>query len=106
MAEQSALSMTPSPIPSASAVQHHAPVISQLAPLDSYALHPTDHPRIVLVSQQLQEDNYASWSRSMHLALSSKHKLGFIDGSLKKPDPVTDPILTESWQCTNDIVST
>ena len=103
MAEQSTPSTTPSPL--ASAIQHCELVISQPASSDLYALPPSDHPGIVLISQPLQEDNYASWSRSMHLALSGKHKLGFIDGSLKKPDPVINPVLAESWQCTNDIVS-
>ena len=42
----------------------------------------------------------------MSVALSSKRKLRFIDGSLKKLDPVTDLVLAESWQCTNDITST
>ena len=42
----------------------------------------------------------------MHLALSCKCKPGFIDGTLPKPDPLVDPALAESWQCTNDIVST
>ncbi|XP_072060374.1 uncharacterized protein [Arachis hypogaea] len=42
----------------------------------------------------------------MRLALSGKCKICFIDGSLPKPDPVLDHALTESWQCTNDIVTT
>ena len=42
----------------------------------------------------------------MRLALSSKRKLGFIDGSLPKPDPAIDLVLVETWQCMNDIIST
>ncbi|XLR04639.1 hypothetical protein S83_070837 [Arachis hypogaea] len=41
----------------------------------------------------------------MRLALSGKRKIGFIDGSLPKPDPALDPVLAETWQCTNDIVT-
>ncbi|XP_020965447.1 uncharacterized protein LOC110266048 [Arachis ipaensis] len=73
---------------------------------DAYTLHSSDHPGLILVSQPLQEDNYASWCRSMRLALSEKCKIGFIDGSLPKPDPALDPVLVETWQCTNDIVTT
>ncbi|XLR54908.1 hypothetical protein S83_005580 [Arachis hypogaea] len=69
---------------------------------DAYTLHSSDHPGLILVSQPLQEDNYAFWCRSMRLALSGK----FIDGSLPKPDPTLDPVLAETWQCTNDIVTT
>ncbi|XP_015963417.1 uncharacterized protein LOC107487313 [Arachis duranensis] len=69
-------------------------------------LQSDDHPGLVLVSQPLQEDNYAFWCRSMRLALSEKRKICFIDGSLSKPDPVLDLALAESWQCTNDIVTT
>ena len=42
----------------------------------------------------------------MHLALNGKCKLGFIDASLLKLDFVVDPVLAESWQCADDIVST
>ena len=98
------------------AENHALPQIPQQPPLvppsaphavsDPYSLHPSDHPGLMLVSQPLQEDNYASCRRSMRLALSGKRKLGFIDGSLPKPDPAVDPVLAETWQCTNDIVST
>ncbi|XLR43374.1 hypothetical protein S83_028034 [Arachis hypogaea] len=73
---------------------------------DAYLLQYDDHPELVLVSQLLQEDNYASWCRSMRLALSEKCKIFSIDGSLPKPDPVLDPALAKSWQCTNDIITT
>ncbi|XLR34891.1 hypothetical protein S83_062791 [Arachis hypogaea] len=60
----------------------------QISPIsDAYSLQSGHHPKLVLISQPLQEDNYAFWCRSMRLALSEKRKLGFIDGSLPKPDP-------------------
>ena len=51
-----------------------------------YFLYHSDGPGLVLVSQSLIGDNYASWSRAMLIALSVKNKLGFIDGSIKKPE--------------------
>ena len=51
-----------------------------------YFLHHSDSTGLVLVSQLLVGDNYASWSRAMTIALSIKNKLGFINGSLLKPD--------------------
>ncbi|XP_015962836.1 uncharacterized protein LOC107486774 [Arachis duranensis] len=73
---------------------------------EAYSLQFDDYPGLVLVSQPLQEDNYASWYRLMRLAFSDKRKIGFIDGSLQKPYPIVHPVLVESWQCTNDIVTT
>ncbi|EXC16177.1 hypothetical protein L484_024345 [Morus notabilis] len=48
-------------------------------------------------------DNYASWSRAMMIALSVKNKLGFIDGSITKPEG-TDLNLLSSWIRNNNMV--
>ncbi|KAL5790526.1 hypothetical protein ACOSQ2_005414 [Xanthoceras sorbifolium] len=40
-----------------------------------FFLHHSDNPGLVLVSQTLTRDNYASWSKSMLIALSVKNKL-------------------------------
>ncbi|KAL1308527.1 uncharacterized protein [Arachis hypogaea] len=74
--------------------------------VDPYNLSPADQPGLILVTQQLVEDNYHSWSRAMQKALNSKRKLGFITGSVPKPDPITEPEKFENWQCVNDVIST
>ncbi|KAE8683119.1 hypothetical protein F3Y22_tig00111213pilonHSYRG00052 [Hibiscus syriacus] len=51
-----------------------------------YHLHQSDNPGMILVSQLLSNDNFHSWKRSMMLALSTKNKLGFVDGSIQAPD--------------------
>lgn len=51
-----------------------------------YYLHQSNSPSLILVSQPLIGDNYASWSKSMVIALSVKNKLGFVDGSIPKPE--------------------
>ncbi|PNX65137.1 hypothetical protein L195_g062447, partial [Trifolium pratense] len=56
-----------------------------------YYLHPNENPALVLVSPSLTAKNYHTWSRSMHIALISKNKDKFIDGSLPKPS-VSDPL--------------
>jgi hypothetical protein len=37
------------------------------------------------VAVTLKGENYRNWARSMKTALRAKTKLGFIDGSIKKP---------------------
>ena len=72
-------------------------------PLSPFFLHYSDSPGLVLVSQQLTGDNYPSWTRAMIIALSVKNKLGFIDGSISRPDG-TDSNLLSSWTRNNSIV--
>ena len=55
-----------------------------------------------LVSDSFDGTGYSNWKRSMRIALSARNKLGFIDGSIPKPDP-TDPTFT-SWCRCNDMV--
>ena len=62
-----------------------------------YFLHASDHLGLNLVSQPLTELNFNSWSRSMKMALNSKRKLGFVDGSVPKPDADADPDLIVAW---------
>lgn len=71
--------------------------------LDPYYLHHSDTPGSLLVSQVLTGDNYVSWSRSMRIALDIKNKLGFIDGSIQKPES-EDPKLLRKWRRNNGIV--
>ncbi|XP_072060200.1 uncharacterized protein [Arachis hypogaea] len=73
---------------------------------DLFFLSSTDQPGLTLVTQQLTEENYNSWSRTMKKALNTKRKLGFINGSVSRPDPELDAEQFETWQCVNDIVST
>ncbi|XP_022851410.1 uncharacterized protein LOC111373157 [Olea europaea var. sylvestris] len=67
-----------------------------------FYLHHTHNPGLILVSQPLTGDNYASWSRSMKIALSVKNKLGFINGSISRPAGNDD--LLKSWMRNNNIV--
>src|ERR1051325_10586728 len=64
-----------------------------------FYLHPNENPALVLVSPLLDDKNYHSWA---HIALISKNKEKFIDGSLNKP-PVSDPLYA-SWIRCNTMV--
>ncbi|XP_057756496.1 uncharacterized protein LOC130975775 [Arachis stenosperma] len=74
--------------------------------IDPYNLSPADQPGLILVTQQLSEDNYHSWSRAIRKALNAKRKLGFITGYVPQPDPTTELEKFKNWQCVNDVVST
>lgn len=69
-----------------------------------FFLHHSDNPGLILVSQHLTGDNYPSWSRAMTIALSVKNKLGFINGSLLKPDG-NDLNLLNSFRNSNMVIS-
>ncbi|CAL1406127.1 unnamed protein product [Linum trigynum] len=54
-----------------------------------YYLNPNENLSQSIVSEVFDGTNYSMWSRSMRLALKTKHKLGFVDGSILAP-PTTD----------------
>lgn len=71
------------------------------AQLNPFLLHHSNTPATILVTNVLNgASNYNSWSKAMLLALSGKNKLGFINGTIKKPEGSLLP----AWQCNNDIV--
>ncbi|KAI9165411.1 hypothetical protein LWI28_013668 [Acer negundo] len=66
--------------------------------------HHSDHPGLVLISKPLTRDNYSTWKRAMTLALNSKNKLGFVNGSINAPSKTTDPEGYGAWSRCNDMV--
>ncbi|KAG7554602.1 Retrotransposon Copia-like N-terminal [Arabidopsis suecica] len=50
-----------------------------------FFLHSADHPGLTLVALRLDGTNYDDWEAAMRIALDSKGKIGFIDGSLTRP---------------------
>ncbi|GAV66404.1 UBN2_3 domain-containing protein, partial [Cephalotus follicularis] len=70
---------------------------------DPLFLHPSDTPEVNLVNEPLiGTKNYEVWSRAMMIALTTKNKLDFINGSCKKPE-AHSPILHQ-WERCNAIV--
>ena len=70
---------------------------------NTYFLPTTESPGIVLTSQPLTgPENYMSWARSVFLALSSRNKFGFVNGSIPEPDPSSP--LYKSWSSCNTTV--
>lgn len=52
---------------------------------DPYFLSSGDNPRQQLGTMLFNGDNFINWSRGVKMALGTKNKLCFIDGSLPKP---------------------
>ncbi|KAI3499150.1 hypothetical protein L1887_34943 [Cichorium endivia] len=51
-----------------------------------FYLHPSDYPRQMHVNDALTDSNYNDWSQEMENFLFAKNKIGFVDGSIKKPE--------------------
>ncbi|CAL1401075.1 unnamed protein product [Linum trigynum] len=67
--------------------------------VDPYYVNPNENLAQGIISVKLDGSNYHVWSRSMRIALKTKKKLGFINGSLPMPE-VTDPDY-EAWDQSN-----
>ena len=60
------------------------------------------NPNQRLCSVLLNELNYISWSRAITLALGGKTKLGFINGSIQIPTPLSSEY--ETWLSKDQLV--
>jgi hypothetical protein len=69
-----------------------------------FFLHNDDNPGTVLVSQILTSDSFSTWRQFMEMALTSKNKVGFVDGSILKPSP-TNPSFSASMCCNMMVLS-
>ena len=68
-------------------------------------LHNSDHAGLKLVTDRLTSGaDFHSWRRSVRMALNVRNKLGFIDGTIRKPPPTSRD--SRSWSRSNDMVAT
>ncbi|KAF7143506.1 hypothetical protein RHSIM_Rhsim05G0070200 [Rhododendron simsii] len=63
-----------------------------------FFIHPSDHPGLLLVTKRLDGNNYATWRRSMVIALTAKNKIGFVNGAIKAPDAAKKPVDYALWE--------
>ncbi|CAM8959948.1 unnamed protein product [Rhodiola kirilowii] len=69
---------------------------------DPYFVHNNELTGSSIVSKVLVgQENYATWKRSMEIALSGRYKLGFVEGKYPKP---VDAVMAARWQRCNDVV--
>ena len=73
-------------------------------PSSPYFLSSNESPTLVLVSTVLDGPNFHQWHRAMSMALLSKNKLQFVDGSI--PVPARGDATFSAWQrCNNMVIS-
>jgi len=73
-----------------------------LNPANPLYLHAGENPALVLVSSPLTENTFHQWQREMMVALETKNKERFVNGSLSRP-PISDP-LHDAWRRCNRMV--
>lgn len=71
-------------------------------PSSPYYIHPSDASSTQLVSNKFDGIGFSNWKRSMMLTLSAKNKIGFVDGSIKKP--VSIALDYKAWERCNNLV--
>ncbi|KAG8633622.1 hypothetical protein MANES_18G122701v8 [Manihot esculenta] len=69
---------------------------------DPYQIHSSEAPGFRLVSVPLKGPNYIYWSRAVQIALRAKKKLGFVNGTIKAPEPDSDDY--EKWATADSMV--
>lgn len=67
-----------------------------------YYIHPSDANTTQLVSVKFNGTNYNNWKRSMLLILSTKNKLGLVNGTLTMP--ATTSTDYNAWERCNSLV--
>lgn len=88
------------PNPSSTVVSPLAQILAD--PMHPFFLHPGESLGLVLVSTPLTESNYHFWCQAMIMALESKNKVGFVDGTI--PKPAMGYVLRAIWERNNTIV--
>lgn len=86
-------------------VNNAVTLINKLDFGDPLYLHPSDTTGTPLISYKLiGTENYNVWSRAMLLALETKNKIGFINGTCQRN--IDDAILARQWDRCNSVVLT
>ena len=67
-----------------------------------YDLSANDNPGAVISHPLLNGHNYDEWAVNLRMALSSRKKFGFLDGSL--PKPASDSPYLEDWTANNHLL--
>ncbi|XP_074299132.1 uncharacterized protein LOC141630166 [Silene latifolia] len=80
--------------------------IQQIVPSSQLYLHPSDSPSLMLTQTIFNGENYELWADAVRNGLDAKNKLGFVEGSDKKPVETKEEESLESvaWRQCNAMV--
>ncbi|KAL2941838.1 Retrovirus-related Pol polyprotein from transposon RE2 [Bienertia sinuspersici] len=76
---------------------------ARINPTSSFYLGAGDQPGNIITHVVLKGDNYLAWSCAITLSLKSRHKFGFIDGTVSKP---TETKKSLDWETVNSMLVT
>ena len=80
-------------------------LISSLDLSSPLYLHANDVSTSSIISVKLTgTENYRVWSTAMKLAINTRNKTGFIDGTCTKASYVSSEVLANQWERCNSIV--
>ncbi|XP_061354034.1 uncharacterized protein LOC133298729 [Gastrolobium bilobum] len=71
---------------------------------DQDFLHPNENLSLILVSTPMNGKNYHGWARAMTMALISKNKLAFVNGSISVPE-ISDQRYAAWERCNTKVLS-
>lgn len=71
-------------------------------PSSIYYIHPYDTTTAPLVTVKFDGKGFSDWKRAMLIILSTKNKLGFVNGSFTVPEEQTPEY--KAWERCNDLV--
>ena len=99
------MALDSSSAPSSSSTSTGSAAMANESVNNSYFLPANENPGLILTSQPLTSpENYMTWARSVFLALSSRNKFGFVNGSISEPNP-TSPLFNSWNRCNTTILS-
>ncbi|XP_075674989.1 uncharacterized protein LOC142644217 [Castanea sativa] len=99
------MASTSSSAPSSSSAPIARAAIADESANNPFFLPTNENFGLILTSQPLTgPENNMTWARSVFLALSSRNKFGFVNGSISKPDP-TSPLFNSWNRCNTTILS-
>jgi len=75
---------------------------AEVSPLTPYSLHSSDNPGALITPVMLNGENYNLWANEMLNALQAKRKVGFVNGTVKKPSSESSDY--ENWVAVNSMV--
>jgi len=77
-----------------------------IEPHSPYYLHPAEGPGVLITTVIFDGKNFDLWEIAVRMALKAKNKLGFIEGTLKRPAETSDEDFSEAnaWDIVNSML--